>query len=414
MLGTPGGAGPFEVVLLSLLPAGPSEPLLAGILAFRLVYYLVPALVGAALAIRGPRQAAPPPASGVVPPPTGAALERMIANASSAEAALLRQGHLALLAHPGSARPAAMVAALGQSLVALGAPLSPGPVLAPLGEAARTRLLAPCLYKAPPRLAARARRAGWTVLPVADEAWLDPQAYTTDGRARRQLRRKLRRARVAGVEIWPATGALPLAEMARVAAAWAQARGGERGFSMGRFTPETLTGARIFLACHHGRLVGFLTVMQTPREQVLDLMRALPDAPEGCMHLALDHALRAARADGIARLSLAAVPVAAGTHATRPVAGLCLMLERANGGPGLRQFKQAFAPRWRRLYIAAPGPVALGLAALDIARAITRPGHDARRACAAPQLDHAAFGFASRSDPWQEAGEFSAPLARTD
>ncbi len=422
VLGTPGGAGPFEVVLLALLPAAPAEPALAGVLAFRLVYYVLPAVIGAGWAIRGPKAGvtAPQPAR-ILPAPTGRALDRIIARAPSAEAALLRQGDLALLTAAGGQAPVAMVAPLGQTLVQLGRPLSPDlpdtATLPLLTRAARTQFRAPCLYKAPPRLAARARRAGWLVLPIAREAWLDPRAWTTDGRSRRQLRRKLRRAEAAGLRISPATGPLPLARMAEIARAWEAARGGERGFSMGRFNPEALRGARIYLAHCQGDLVGFLTLMSNPHEQVLDLMRHGPDAPDGCMHLALDHALRAARAEGIARVSLAAAPIPAGT-AAGPVPGpgpaLRQRLDRASGGAGLRQFKQAFAPHWQTLYIAAPDRTALVLAAADIARAITRPGRQSRASCAGPQLDHAAFGFASRTDPWQEAEEFSAPDPRTD
>ncbi|MGB3146473.1 MAG: YbhN family protein, partial [Paracoccaceae bacterium] len=44
ILGTPGGMGPFEVVLLSLLPTLPVEALAAAILAYRLVYFAAPAV----------------------------------------------------------------------------------------------------------------------------------------------------------------------------------------------------------------------------------------------------------------------------------------------------------------------------------------------------------------------------------
>ncbi|WP_235857791.1 hypothetical protein [Marimonas lutisalis] len=45
--GTPGGVGPFELTLFTLLPALPAPELMAGILGFRLVYYALPAALAA-------------------------------------------------------------------------------------------------------------------------------------------------------------------------------------------------------------------------------------------------------------------------------------------------------------------------------------------------------------------------------
>ena len=43
------------------------------------------------------------------------------------------------------------------------------------------------------------------------------------------------------------------------------------------------------------------------------------------------------------------------------------------GGPGLRQFKSAFAPRWVPRYAAAPGPIRLAICLADIAREVHNP-----------------------------------------
>ena len=44
--GAPGGVGPFELTMLALLPSQPDTALMAAILAFRAVYYAVPAALG--------------------------------------------------------------------------------------------------------------------------------------------------------------------------------------------------------------------------------------------------------------------------------------------------------------------------------------------------------------------------------
>lgn len=52
--GTPGGFGPFEVVILGLLPVVSSPALIGAILAYRLVYFVIPAGIGAIyLAVAG-------------------------------------------------------------------------------------------------------------------------------------------------------------------------------------------------------------------------------------------------------------------------------------------------------------------------------------------------------------------------
>jgi len=44
--GTPGGVGPFEVTLLMMLPGSAETPLLAAVLAWRAVYFALPAILG--------------------------------------------------------------------------------------------------------------------------------------------------------------------------------------------------------------------------------------------------------------------------------------------------------------------------------------------------------------------------------
>jgi phosphatidylglycerol lysyltransferase len=56
--GSPGGLGPFELVLLSLLPNVPAPELVVGIVAFRALYYACPAIIGA-LTMTRPLQAEP-------------------------------------------------------------------------------------------------------------------------------------------------------------------------------------------------------------------------------------------------------------------------------------------------------------------------------------------------------------------
>jgi phosphatidylglycerol lysyltransferase len=356
--GTPGGVGPFEITLLTLLPEAPQTGLLAGILGFRLVYFALPAILGAAwLALRPtsvPEVGAPPPLSA-----------GRLRAACRAEAGLARQGELAPLG-PGGVMLAGITT---QAVVAVSdplAPVAPGLALDMLSAEALRRARRPLLYKCGARLAAEARGRGWTVLAVAEEAWLDPCAFRLDRPKMRGLRRKLRAAEAAGVTVARAT-ALPLTEMAVVAAEWAAARGGERGFSMGRFSPDHVAAQRVWLARAEGRLLGFVTFHQGAREWTLDLVRLRPDAPDGTAHALVAAALAEAARAGLKRLSLAAVPV------ERPLPRPLERPAAARSGAGLRRFKSAFNPAWEPLYAAAPGRLALGLGLWDVFWRVHRP-----------------------------------------
>ncbi|WP_292021267.1 phosphatidylglycerol lysyltransferase domain-containing protein [Maritimibacter sp. UBA3975] len=386
VLTTPGGVGPFEVALLALLPATSPEPLLAAVLAYRAVYYALPALIGAVLLARPPMR---PP----LPATANAALEQVdprnlplmveaaLDTAPRAESALLRHGRFDLLSNS-RAWPTALVARSGQSLIMLGDPLTRdsrvGEVFEGLRDRARATLTAPVIYKCGARLAVFARRTDWALLPIAREAFLTPATFSTTGADRRQLRRKLRKAEAAGLTVTTIAPGdpvpLPLDEMEALAHVWAGARGGERGFSMGVWNPATLSRAAICLAHDpEGRLRGFITLHANRHEHTLDLMRQDPDAPDGIMYMLVTHAIAAAHAAHIPRVSLAAVPTQNVPGEPRLFTGLRALLDRASGARGLRQFKSAFAPRWETLYLAAPTRTALLLGALDITREILRP-----------------------------------------
>lgn len=376
--GTPGGVGAFEMTLLAALPAVPQPDLIAAVLAFRMVYYALPATLAAAAALATPMRAAQtaPPA-------------RLLACAP-AEAGLLAQNQLDL--HSLGPATQAIAARTPHALVML---------LDPFGDATRPSALhafhrkaraaarVPCLYKCSARMAVAARAAGWHVAPVAAEAWLFPQHFTLATPARAALRRKLRKAAQAGVQTralgpadWPALPA--------IAAAWAAANGGERGFSMGRFDPGYAAQQRLFGAFVGGELLAFVSFHHNAQEWVLDLMRLAPGTPDGTAYALIVQALEAATGAAIPRLSLAAAPRL--PEVAPPLRRLVPTTAR-----GLCQFKASFAPLWQPLYIAAPNRAALSLAGAEIYRAIHNPPPLQTHCPASPPQ----FGFASPGQPWQ-------------
>jgi phosphatidylglycerol lysyltransferase len=377
--GAPAGLGAFEIVFLALLPGEADLVLLAGVVTWRLIYFALPALAGAGAAIWvGTRPALPQQSVGLSPVPI-------------AEAGLVAQGDL--FQHP----EGFVAGRTAHALVALAAV----PDLQRFCKAARDEARWPVVYKLSGRRAVVARRAGLRVLVVAREAWLDPQSFRLEIPARAGLRRKLRRAKAAGVcarvETMP-----DWARLSRINAAWVATRGQERGFTMGRFDSAYLQRQVIVIARQNGAEVGFASfhVARIGDEVVwtLDLLRPDPAAAEGTAQALVLAGLEAAQAAGVRHLSLAAVPVGADAANTGAIARLGRLVA-SDGVRGLDQFKSAFAPRWQRLYIAAPSALALLVAGIEIWRRVVRPVRLARLNAKPARL--ADYEIASDRNPWQ-------------
>lgn len=386
--GTPGGLGPFELVLVALLPQVPDTELLCAIVGFRLVYYALPAVLAGILLIR-------PLPDGMRPGTIKRALhESDLAGPAQAEAGLCRQSGAEVLALGTLRLP---VIRPGQTLCMLFGPLSapgaagPRNALALMQGHATRESLIPLVYKADARLAATARRQCWNALHVADDMVLRPTDFSTEGSAFRQLRRKLRRAAQSGVTVARET-ILPWGALRDIDATWQARQGTARGMTMGRFCPGYLSHQAVFLARLDDRVVGFASFHIGRRDWCLDLMRAGDGAPEGTMHALVATAVAEARQAGIAQLSLAALPPAHG-----PLAQLA---ERFAPASGLAQFKSSFAARRVPRYALARSRIGLWLGLLDLWLAIRRPAARAgeRGATAADdtpvQEDDDDYGFA--------------------
>ncbi|TCL09353.1 phosphatidylglycerol lysyltransferase [Shimia isoporae] len=364
--GTPGGVGPFELTLIALLPHHPEPALLGTVLAFRAVYYALPATLAGTYFLRRIWRPAPskPARSGndFVP------YEAVSLETSRAELGVIRQNGGAILTCTSGSCGTVRI---GQTLLALFDPVEgdPGAMQKPLRKAAREQNRIACKYKISARQAVLARNAGWAVAHISDEAIVWTADNSTDGPAYRQLRRKLRQAQKANVTVNTPKGALPLAEMALVSAKWEDRHGVPRGVTMGRFEEGYIHRQRVLLAYENERLLGFVSFHATSKEWCLDLMRVLPDAPDGTMHLLVQTAIEAAAKAGVARVSLAAAP-ALPHGESRLERFLRQQFYKHGGGPGLRQFKACFAPDWQPLFIAAPSVPQLTLATMDVIRSV--------------------------------------------
>lgn len=361
MLGTPGGVGPFELTLLALLHNGAVETsVITGVVAFRLLYYALPATLGLICLLLPARR----------PTPRAATMAQSSAPLPRAESGVIRQNGGFVRSY---GRIQAAIWQTAQARVALFDPSLPPPpaFFAKLQRDAREANRLAVLYKCDGRSAAAARRAGWACLHLADDALIAPETFTLASSRHRQLRRKVRQAEKADISVRPAHPE-DMPALAQVDLAWQQHHGAARGGTMGRFCPTYLSGQRVFVAEQGDRIVAFASFHTGRVEWALDLMRQTAAAPAGTMHKLVLYAIEAAAKEAIPQLSLSAVPVCPRADLPWMQRLYAPVLRRGNAA-GLHQFKAAFAPSWQRLYVAAPSYTELTLALADIAHEVHDP-----------------------------------------
>lgn len=405
--GIPGGVGPFETMLIILLPDIPSDRLAASILCYRAVYYALPAVIATGTLLvtqrseaRGAALPSAPAADFIAPSMPRQIQTEMRAIAwPRAESLLIHQGTHGLVHSRQGQNWLAMPA--GSTLFCLFDP-APAPVsrqlLSDLASLSRRLHQRPCLYKIGPRSAVAARKAGWAVWPIAEEFWLRPSEGLLAASARSGVRRKLRQAAKADVSVThhppgDPRNPPPHSALRAIHMAWLNRHGTERGFSMGRYEPDYLDHQHIYVAHHRGHPVAWISFHAGPCERTLDLVRHGPDLPAGTMQALIMAAARDAAADGIGRLSLAAVPLA-GFGMGRTVAARLLPILRKDPAPGLRQFKAGIAQHRTPLYISAPTRLGLARAVLSVLRAVHFPPDLAR----GPDAPHRGFHTFSHED----------------
>jgi len=209
------------------------------------------------------------------------------------------------------------------------------------------------------------QRGMWTTT-VADDPIIDLAGFDLSGKRRANIRHSVTSARRAGLRVVPWSDELR-DQAARVSDAWlATKRGGEMGFTLGRFDPQGMVGSDCRVAIDGSdRVVGFITwhPYDDDRGRILDLMRRLPDAPNPTIDLLIADSLGEFAAHGVEVASLGCVPSSRG-----PLA------ERLYPTISLHRYKAKFDPRWEQRHLVVPSRHALPGALLALARSYVPGG----------------------------------------
>jgi lysyl-tRNA synthetase class 2 len=278
-------------------------------------------------------------------------------------------------------------APVGVVALAAGDPLGPpggwpAAVAAFLAEAAaqgRTAAVLGCGADA----ASTYRAAGLITIYLGDEAVLELDQFTLEGRAVRIARQSWRRALRAGLTATVCrAGELDGGELAGLRVLSAHWRGGtpERGFSMslGRlFDPRDAAGFLVVGRDAAGHPLGFLHLVPWDGDGAsLDAMRRDRDAPAILNDFLVVEAARRLPALGVRRLSLNFSFLRALLEAGSDV-GLALRVARWGLGrlsrrfpiQSLYRFNRKFAPAWQPRYLAVPTAEDLATVTLACLRA---------------------------------------------
>lgn len=301
------------------------------------------------------------------------------------EGGLALSGDKALLFHP-DGQAFLMYARRGRSLVALFDPIGP--------PAARAELIwqfrdlcdrhhaRPVFYQVRAENLPGYIDIGLTALKLGEEALVDLHTFdlASNGKEMKALRYTWNRGQRDGLSLeLHAPGAAPLDALQGISAAWlAGKQVREKGFSLGRFSPEYLAHFRVAVVRFEGRAVAFANLLECQTRAVasLDLMRVLPDAPKSTMEFLMLGLIQQFQGEGYARFSLGMVPLAG--LQTRKGAPLPLRLgalvfdrgESFYNFQGLRRFKDKFLPQWEPRYLAVPAGLDPWVALADTAALI--------------------------------------------
>lgn len=244
--------------------------------------------------------------------------------------------------------------------------------------------LVPVFYQASHARTKDYHDVGLAMLALGEDAVVDPSSLTREQDSLAPLREQQERLRMQGV-LWRCderpVAAHRLASLLALRDPDARATG--RGFAFGQLTEDYLGRVSLVTAEHDGRVVGYVTLLESAdaREAEVDLLRG--DAAFGHELIAalLLEALLLAKRRGMRRCSLGLTPLPAGTaQEGGPVWSRIASVLYGHGEEvlalrGQRREKELFQPRWETKYLASPGGIQLPRILLEIARIIRRPPH---------------------------------------
>jgi phosphatidylglycerol lysyltransferase len=224
---------------------------------------------------------------------------------------------------------------------------------------------------------------GLTLLKLGEEAMVPLQNFSRDGREHKGLRRSHHRLEREGCsfEIIASDRVISLIpELKRVSDSWLQEKNvKEKRFSIGFFHADYLSRFPFGVVRRQEKILAFANILSGAGKEELsiDLMRYLPEAPNGVMDYLFLELMLWGQKEGYRWFNLGMAPLSGlQDHALTPLwnrlgAFVFRHGEHFFNFQGLREYKEKFSPLWEPKYLASPGGLMLPRMLIDIASLIS-------------------------------------------
>jgi len=224
---------------------------------------------------------------------------------------------------------------------------------------------------------------GMTFLKLGEEARVNLQEFSLSGSARSGLRYSRNKAQKHGCKfsiIPPQNVPDILLQLKEISDKWLEEKKTkEKRFSLGFFNPEYLARTPVAVIQRDNKIWAFANIMVgAEKEEVsVDLMRFLPDSPDGIMEYLFVEMMLWAKEAGYSWFNLGMAPLSGiEDRALAPLwahAGAFIFRygEHFYNFQGLRQYKDKFNPLWRPKYLACPKGLMLPRILANIAALIS-------------------------------------------
>ncbi|MBB3103383.1 bifunctional lysylphosphatidylglycerol flippase/synthetase MprF [Azomonas macrocytogenes] len=308
----------------------------------------------------------------VIPVPCTQALDKaaaIVRQSCQPDGGLALSGDKALLFDP-AGQAFLMYARQGRSMIALFDPIGPSQVRAELvwqfRDLCDLHHARPVFYQVRPENLPLYMDIGLIAVKLGEEARVDLRSFELEnkGKEMKDLRYIRSRGLRDGLQLeFHEPGQAPLEELQVISDAWLigkQVR--EKGFSLGRFTPDYLNRFRIAVVRFQGRAVAFANLLETDMAELasLDLMRVHPQAPKLTMEFLMLGLILHFKSRDYTQFSLGMVPLSGlqprrGAPLSQRLGALVFQRgEQFYNFQGLRRFKEKFQPYWEPRYLAVP------------------------------------------------------------
>jgi phosphatidylglycerol lysyltransferase len=212
---------------------------------------------------------------------------------------------------------------------------------------------------------------GLTIIKIGEEARVPLGTFFLEGREHKGFRHLLHHVEKEGCsfDIIPAENIPSLMpELKRVSDAWLKEKNTrEKRFSLGFFNEKYIEYFPAAIVRKEGKILAFANIWTGAEKEELsiDLMRYLPDAPQGIMDYLFINMMLWGKQEGYQWFNIGMAPLSGlEGHILAPLwsrlgAFIFRHGEHFYNFQGLRQYKEKFDPEWEPKYIAVPGGLKL-------------------------------------------------------